>query len=73
MIAEGALVRVVAREQSPPSVKYDGHVGRVTTTSPSVYGMLFFVQMDTNLAGVDTAFDQQDLEVLEVVQGPDHQ
>ena len=58
---------MVAREQSPPSVKYEEHVGRVTTISPSVYGMLFFVQMDINLAGVDTAFDQQDLEV---VQGP---
>lgn len=70
MIAEGALVRVVAREQSPPSVKYGGHIGRVTTTSPSVYGMLFFVQMDNNRAGVDTAFDQRDLEVL---QGPDRE
>ena len=67
MIAEGALVKVVAREQSPPSVKYDGHTGRVTTTSPSVYGTLIFVQMDGNLVGVDTAFDRQDLEE---VQGP---
>lgn len=65
MISEGALVKVVAREQSPPSVKYDGHIGRVTTTSPGVYGTLYFVQMDANLAGVDTAFDQQDLEALQ--------
>jgi hypothetical protein len=62
VITQGDLVRVSAREQSPPSVKYDGHVGRVTTISPSIYGELFFVQMDGNPAGVDTAFEQQDLE-----------
>lgn len=67
MIAEGVLVKVSAREQSPPSIKYDGHIGRVITTAPSIYGTLLFVQMDDNLVGVDTAFDQQDLEV---VQGP---
>ena len=67
MIAEGAMVKVVAREQSPPSVKYNGHIGRVTTTSPGVYGALIFVQMDGSLIGVDTAFDRQDLEE---VQGP---
>jgi len=61
VIGEGALVGVVAREQSPPSIKYDGHLGCVTTTSPSVYGMPFFVQMDNKFAGVDTAFDQKTL------------
>lgn len=67
MIAEGDLVRVVAREQSPPSVKYEGHVGRVTMTSPSVYGTLFFVRMDDRLVGVDTAFDERDLEEMRTV------
>jgi hypothetical protein len=34
----------------------------VTTTSPSVYGPLVFVQMDENPEDVDTGFREDDLE-----------
>jgi hypothetical protein len=61
MIREGAPVRVVARETSPPALKYAGHAGRVAKTSPSLYSTIFFVQLDANPDGVHTAFDEQDL------------
>jgi hypothetical protein len=62
MIREGDRVKVVAREGSPPSEKYSGQRGVVTMTSPSVYGPLFFVQMDANPRGLDTGFREADLE-----------
>lgn len=62
MIEEGDRVRVVPHEQSPPSVKYAGRTGSVTMLSPSVYGPLVFVHMDGNPGGVDTSFDEDDLE-----------
>ena len=66
MIREGARVRVLPREESPPSKKYAGQTGVVTMTSPSVYGPLLFVQMDGNPEDVDTGFREDDLEeVLE--------
>ena len=46
MIREGDRVRVHPREKSPPSQKYAGQTGIVTTTSPSVYGPLVFVQTE---------------------------
>ncbi len=61
MIREGAPVRVVARETSPPAVKYAGHTGRVSMASPSLYATIFFVQLDGAPDGVHTAFDEQDL------------
>jgi hypothetical protein len=62
VIREGDLVRVVPREESPPSKKYAGQTGVVTMTSPSVYGPLLFVQMDGNPEDVDTGFSEDDLE-----------
>ena len=62
MVREGDHVRVVPREESPPSKKYAGQTGVVTMTSPSVYGPLLFVQMDGNPADVDTGFREDDLE-----------
>jgi hypothetical protein len=62
MIREGDRVRVVLREESPPSMKYAGQSGIVTMTSPSVYGPLLFVQMDENPEDVDTGFREDDLE-----------
>jgi ribosomal protein L21E len=69
MISEGDRVRVLLREESPPSKKYAGQTGVVTTTSPSVYGPLLFVQMDGNADDVDTAFSEHVLE--EVHEGED--
>ena len=70
MIREGDRVRVHPREKSPPSQKYAGQTGIVTTTSPSVYGPLVFVQMDENPEDVDTGFREDDLEeVPELDQG----
>lgn len=54
-------MRVVARETSPPAVKYAGHTGRVATTSPSLYETIFFVQLDEDPEGVHTAFEERDL------------
>ena len=65
MIREGDRVRVVLREESPPSKKYAGQTGVVTTTSPSVYGTLLFVQMDGNPDDVDTGFREDDLEEVQ--------
>ena len=62
MIREGDRVRVVLREESPPSKKYAGQSGVVTMSSPSVYGPLLFVQMDGNPDDVDTGFREDDLE-----------
>ena len=61
MIREGAPVRVVARETSPPAVKYAGRTGHVTMASPSLYATIFFVQLDEAPDGVHTAFDEEDL------------
>ena len=62
MIREGDRVRIHPREASPPSQKYAGQSGIVTTKSPSVYGPLVFVQMDGNPEDVDTGFREDDLE-----------
>ena len=62
MIREGDRVRVVLRDESPPSKKYAGQSGVVTMSSPSVYGTLLFVQMDGNPDDVDTGFREDDLE-----------
>jgi len=62
MIREGDRVRVLPREVSPLSKKYAGQRGVVTMTSPSVYGLLLFVQMDGNPDDVDTGFREDDLE-----------
>jgi hypothetical protein len=65
MIREGERVRVVPREASPPAQKkYAGQKGYVTMTTPSIYGPLLFVQLDENPAGIDTAFEEGDLEEL---------
>jgi hypothetical protein len=62
MIREGDRVRVVPREASPPAQKYASQKGYVTMTSPSIYGPLLFVQLDNNPVGIDTAFEEEDLE-----------
>jgi hypothetical protein len=64
MIREGDRVRVVPHEASPPTQKYASQKGYVTMTSPSVYGPLLFVQLDNNPDGVDTAFEENDLEEI---------
>ncbi len=64
MIREGERVKVVAREVSPPTHKYAGQKGYVTMTSPSIYGPVLFVQLDSNPDGIDTAFEEEDLEGL---------
>jgi hypothetical protein len=62
MIREGQRVKVIAREVSPPTHKYAGQKGYVTMSSPSIYGPLLFVQLDNNPDGIDTAFEEDDLE-----------
>jgi hypothetical protein len=62
MIREGDRVRVVPRETSPPTQKYGSQKGYVTMILPSIYGQQLFVQLDTNPDGVDTAFEEEDLE-----------
>jgi hypothetical protein len=64
LIREGERVQVVAREVSPPTHKYAGQRGYVTMTSPSIYGPVLFVQLDSNPDGIDTAFEEEDLEGL---------
>ncbi len=64
MIREGERVKVVSREVSPPTHKYAGQKGYVTMTSPSIYGPVLFVQLDSNPDGIDTAFEEEDLEGL---------
>lgn len=58
MIREGDRIRVIPREESPPSKKYAGQTGVVTVISPSMYGPLLFVQVDGNPDDVDTAFSE---------------
>jgi hypothetical protein len=65
MIEEGDLVRVVPREQSPASLKYAGQTGIVTMSTPSVYGPLFFVHIDTNPGGLETGFSEEDLQEVQ--------
>ncbi len=62
MIRKGERVKVIAREVSPSTQKYAGHKGYVTMTSPSIYGPVLFVQLDNNPEGIDTAFEEDDLE-----------
>ena len=62
MIREGDRVRVVSREASPPTQKYAGQKGYVTMSLPSIYGPQLFVQLDNNPDGIDTAFEEDDLE-----------
>jgi siroheme synthase (precorrin-2 oxidase/ferrochelatase) len=62
LIREGERVRVVPREVSPPTHKYAGRKAYVTMTSPSIYGPVLFVQLDKNPDGIDTAFEEEDLE-----------
>jgi hypothetical protein len=64
LIHEGERVKVVSREVSPPTRKYAGQKGYVTMTSPSIYGPVLFVQLDSNPDGIDTAFKEEDLEGL---------
>ena len=64
LIREGERVKVVSREVSPPTHKYAGQKGYVTMTSPSIYGPVLFVQLDSNPDGIDTAFEEEDLEGL---------
>ena len=65
MIEEGDRVRVVAREKSPPSLKYAGQRGIVAMTTPSVYGPLFYVHIDGNPGGVETGFSEEDLQEVQ--------
>jgi hypothetical protein len=62
LIREGERVRVVPREASPPTQKYAGQKGYVTMSLPSIYGPQLFVQLDNNPDGIDTAFEEEDLE-----------
>jgi hypothetical protein len=62
MIEEGDRVRVVLKEASPPTRKYASQKGYVTMSTPSVYGPRLFVQLDENPDGIDTAFEEDDLE-----------
>ncbi len=62
MIREGERVKVIARAVSPPTHKYAGQKGYVTMTSPSIYGPVLFVQLNNNPDGIDTAFEEADLE-----------
>jgi hypothetical protein len=62
MIQEGDRVRVVPHKASPPTQKYARQKGYVTMTSPGTYGSLLFVQLDNNPEGIDTAFEEDDLE-----------
>jgi hypothetical protein len=63
-------VRVVAREQSPPSVRYADRTGRVALAAPGLYEPVVFVQLDDRPDGVHTAFSQRDLvEVGRTVRG----
>ena len=64
MIRAGDLVRVVPHEVSPPTRKYASQKGYVTMTSPGTYGPQFFVRLDNNPEGIDTAFEEDDLEEI---------
>jgi hypothetical protein len=69
MMGEGDRVRVIPHEASPPTQKYPGHEGRVTMTAPGTYGPLLFVQLDGNPEGIDTAFEESDLEEVPSSEG----
>jgi len=64
MIREGDRVRVVPHEVSPPTRKYASQKGYVTMISPGNYGPQLFVQLDNNPEGIDTAFEEDDLEEI---------
>jgi hypothetical protein len=64
MIREGDRVRVVPHKISPPTRKYASQKGYVTMTSPGNYGVQLFVQLDNNPEGIDTAFEEGDLEEI---------
>ena len=64
LMLAGSLVKVVARDQSPPSLKYAGRTGYVTATASGVYETIIFVQLDGNAEDVDTAFEERDLVPL---------
>jgi hypothetical protein len=64
MIREGDRVRVIPHEVSPPTQKYASQKGYVTMTSPGTYGAQLFVQLDNNPDGIDTAFEEDDLEEI---------
>ena len=68
MIREGDRVRVVPHEASPPTQKYAGQKGNVTMSTPSVYGPQLFVQLDNNPYGIDTAFEENDLEEIPLLE-----
>ena len=59
-----SLVKVVARDQSPPSLKYAGRTGYVTATASDVYETTILVLLDGNAEDVDTAFEERDLVPL---------
>jgi hypothetical protein len=69
MIREGRRVKVITREASPSTHKYAGQKGYVTMTLPSIYGPLFFVQLDDNPDNIDTAFERDDLEEVSPLEG----
>jgi hypothetical protein len=64
MIREGDRVRVIPHEVSPPTQKYANQKGYVTMTSSGTYGPQLFVQLDNNPDGLDTAFEEGDLEEI---------
>jgi hypothetical protein len=64
MVREGNRVRVVPHEASPPTQKYASQKGYVKMTSPGTYGPQLFVQLDNNPEGIDTAFEENDLEEI---------
>jgi hypothetical protein len=61
---EGDRVRVVPHEVSPPTQKYASQKGCVTMNSPGTYGPQLFVQLKNNPEGIDTAFEEDDLEEI---------
>ena len=69
MIREGDRVRVVPHEISPPTRKYASQKGYVTMTSPGNYGVQLFVQLDNNPEGIDTPFEEDDLEEISPLEG----
>ena len=42
--------------------------GYVTMSTPSVYGPQLFVQLDNNPEGIDTAFEEDDLEEIPLLE-----
>jgi hypothetical protein len=64
MVREGDRVRVVPHEVSPPTRKYASQRGYVTMPSPGTCGPQLFVQLDNNPEGIDTAFEEDNLEEI---------